>query len=218
MQKTAHRFPLFYVSGESECLAGKSNFNKAKDLFTQYGGIVLSGDSRKVTLKGHTLIFYGLDDPASRLVSPLSLQDLAALSSKNLLALAQESGKNVSEENVHFFRELSLLSQKSAQEKKSAENIKTILISHRSEFFPSYAQCNFDLVLSGHTNGGLWRIPFLLNGLYAKDQGFFPKYVGGLYQKNDVCMIASRGLSRKNSKLPRFYNRPELVIVVLEPV
>ncbi|MBR4319366.1 MAG: metallophosphoesterase, partial [Oscillospiraceae bacterium] len=92
----------------------------------------------------------------------------------------------------------------------------TILLSHRPELFPLYENCQFDLVLSGHAHGGQWRIPYLLNGLYAPNQGLFPEYAGGKYQSGQVTMLVSRGLARESTKLPRFYNRPELVVIDLQ--
>lgn len=94
----------------------------------------------------------------------------------------------------------------------------TILLSHRPEYFELYTDHNFDLVLSGHAHGGQWRIPGILNGLYAPDQGLFPEYAGGKYQREDTVMIVSRGLARESTSIPRIYNRPELVIIELEPV
>ncbi len=92
----------------------------------------------------------------------------------------------------------------------------TVLLSHRPEFFELYTEYNFDLVLSGHAHGGQWRIPYILNGLYAPNQGVFPKYAGGEYTENNTTMIVSRGLARESTLLPRFYNRPELVIIDLQ--
>lgn len=92
----------------------------------------------------------------------------------------------------------------------------SILLSHRPEYFKTYIQNNFDLVLCGHAHGGQWRIPFLLNGLYAPHQGLFPKYAGGLYQENKTAMVVSRGLSRWNILVPRIFNRPELVIIDIQ--
>ena len=89
----------------------------------------------------------------------------------------------------------------------------SILLSHRPEYFKTYTQYDFDLVLCGHAHGGQWRIPFLLNGLYAPHQGMIPKYAGGLYEDNKTTMIVSRGLSRWNIIIPRIFNRPELVII-----
>ena len=89
----------------------------------------------------------------------------------------------------------------------------SILLSHRPELFPDYENQHFDLVLCGHAHGGQWRIPYLLNGLYAPNQGLFPKYAGGEYHENDVTMIVSRGLARESTRVPRIYNRPELVVI-----
>ena len=89
----------------------------------------------------------------------------------------------------------------------------TVLLSHRPEYFDLYQTYDFDLVLSGHAHGGQWRIPGLLNGLFAPDQGLFPKYAGGKYVENDTIMIVSRGLARETTRIPRIFNRPELVIV-----
>lgn len=90
-----------------------------------------------------------------------------------------------------------------------------ILLAHRPEYIEEYLKYDFDLVLSGHTHGGQWRIPFILNGLYAPDQGLFPKYAGGLYNHNNLVHIVSRGLSF-NPHLPRIFNPPEIVTIDLE--
>lgn len=91
----------------------------------------------------------------------------------------------------------------------------SILLAHRPERIEAYAAQGFDLVLSGHAHGGQWRIPGLLNGLYAPNQGFFPKYAGGEYSLGDARMIVSRGLARESTRLPRIFNRPELVLIEL---
>ncbi len=98
----------------------------------------------------------------------------------------------------------------------TAEENYTILLAHRPEYFPSYAARDFDLVLCGHAHGGQWRIPYVMNGLIAPNQGLFPKYAGGLYEQNDTCMIVSRGLARETTRIPRIFNRPELVIVEIQ--
>ena len=95
------------------------------------------------------------------------------------------------------------------------EALYSILLSHRPERTDEYAASGFDLVLCGHAHGGQVRIPGLINGVYAPDQGFFPAYAGGRYSLGDTVMIVSRGLSKKI--LPRIYNRPELVIVDIVP-
>jgi predicted MPP superfamily phosphohydrolase len=93
----------------------------------------------------------------------------------------------------------------------------TVLLSHRPEYADEYAALGFDLVLSGHMHGGLWRIPGLLNGLAAPNGRLFPKYAGGLYSIRETTMIVSRGLALETTRIPRIFNPPELVIVDLIP-
>lgn len=97
----------------------------------------------------------------------------------------------------------------------SKENY-NILLAHRPENGSMYAEYGFDLALSGHAHGGQWRIPFLLNGFYAPNQGFFPKLAGGMYDFGETKLIVSRGLARENVSIPRIFNRPELVFVTVE--
>jgi len=87
-----------------------------------------------------------------------------------------------------------------------------ILLSHRPELVDVYKESSFDMVLSGHSHGGQVRIPFLLNGLLAPNQGWFPKYAGGLYEYQNLTHIVSRGVSY-NPRLPRIFNPPEIVVI-----
>lgn len=97
---------------------------------------------------------------------------------------------------------------------KAAQNGNfSILLSHRPEYWEEYQQYEFDLVLCGHAHGGQWRIPGLLNGLFAPDQGLFPRCAGGLYEGRGMSMIVSRGLARESTRIPRIFNRPELVVI-----
>ncbi|SFP73487.1 hypothetical protein SAMN05216343_11334 [Oscillibacter sp. PC13] len=98
------------------------------------------------------------------------------------------------------------------------ENMFTILMAHRPEGIETYRQYAFDLIVSGHAHGGQWRIPVFLNGLYAPGQGFFPTYAGGRYDMNDTTLVVSRGLARESTKVPRIFNRPELVLIQLTPI
>ena len=91
-----------------------------------------------------------------------------------------------------------------------------ILLTHRPEKVDTYNRYDFDLILAGHAHAGQMKIPFVNRGLLAPDQGFFAKYVDGLYTlDNGSVMEVSRGLSRESTRLPRFFNRPELVVIDL---
>ena len=83
-----------------------------------------------------------------------------------------------------------------------------ILLAHRPELIEIYKENGFDLVLSGHAHGGQVRIPFILNGLYSPNQGWFPKYAGGAYKHDSLTHIVSRGVSY-NPHLPRVFNPPD---------
>ena len=88
----------------------------------------------------------------------------------------------------------------------------TVLLAHRPELLTKYAQFPLDLVVSGHAHGGQVRIPGVLNGLYAPNQGWFPKLAGGAYTQGGTTLIVSRGLAVR-TRLPRIFNRPEVVLV-----
>ena len=107
-----------------------------------------------------------------------------------------------------FARELDRLLQ-------SADAPFHILLSHRPEFFRLYAACGADLAFAGHAHGGQWRLPSG-RGVFAPGQGFFPAYTCGLYRRGNAVMAVSRGLGGR-APVPRLHNRPELVLVTLEP-
>lgn len=92
----------------------------------------------------------------------------------------------------------------------------TVLLAHRPELLAKYAQFPLDLVVSGHAHGGQVRIPGVLNGLYAPNQGWFPKLAGGAYTQDGTTLIVSRGLAVR-TRLPRILNRPEVVLVRCVP-
>ena len=83
----------------------------------------------------------------------------------------------------------------------------TIVLDHQPLDLETNATLKIDLQLSGHTHGGQVNIPFILNGLYAPNQGLLPKYAGGLYNiDNGKNLIVSRGLSF-NPIIPRIFNK-----------
>ena len=93
----------------------------------------------------------------------------------------------------------------------------SLLLTHRPERVEDYAGLGFDLILAGHAHGGQWRLPGLINGLIAPDQGLFPRYAGGRYRLGESVLLVSRGLARESTRVPRLFNRPELVVVEVVP-
>ncbi len=89
-----------------------------------------------------------------------------------------------------------------------------IVLCHRPELFDSYVKAGADIVFTGHAHGGQIRLPFI-GGLFAPNQGIFPKYTSGVHEENGTSMVVSRGLG--NSVFPlRVFNRPEVVVVELK--
>lgn len=94
------------------------------------------------------------------------------------------------------------------------ENSYSLTIAHEPHHFDNYANSGTDLILCGHAHGGQWRLPGI-GGLYAPGQGVLPKYTNGMYEKNGVKMIVSRGVG--NTTCPvRIFNYPEIVSVSLK--
>lgn len=91
-----------------------------------------------------------------------------------------------------------------------------LALAHRPHYFEDYEAEGLPLVLSGHAHGGQVRLP-VIGGLYAPEQGVFPKYTAGKHGEHGTQMIVSRGLG--NSGFPlRFGNRPEVVVLTLKSV
>ena len=93
----------------------------------------------------------------------------------------------------------------------------SLLLTHRPEQTSAYEGRGFDLILAGHTHGGQWRIPFLINGILAPNQGFFPAFAGGQHSLGESTLIVSRGLARESTRIPRIFNPPEVVVIDLVP-
>ena len=93
-----------------------------------------------------------------------------------------------------------------------------IMLSHRPDSFifgDASEVWDIDLVISGHNHGGQVVLPFL-GGLYGGDQGWFPTYVHGLYEKGNLQLFITSGLGSDRQKLPRFNNPPEVAVLVIE--
>jgi uncharacterized protein len=143
---------------------------------------ILSQSNEIIKIKNSKINLYGLDDP------------LKNKNEKHPMKISKEHPylDSIKPLNLHMFN---------------------VLLTHRPEMFKHYASKGFDTIIAGHAHGGQVRIPFILkNGLFAPNQGIFPKYTGGMYKYNNSIMIVSTGLSNYES-VPRIFNRPELVVI-----
>lgn len=99
--------------------------------------------------------------------------------------------------------------------KDSSKDCYSILLHHQPEYLESIMQdSNVDLVMCGHTHGGAVQIPFV-GGVFAPNQGFFPKYDKGEFEINGIKMIVSGGLGDAYPIL-RMNNCPEISVVEIE--
>lgn len=138
--------------------------------------------------------------------------------SKQLITKDNESINLVGVEDYNFFKNEDNLNHRAnfikTLEELYSPNHFNILLSHRPEKFPIYADIKYELIFSGHAHGGQWRIPFV-GGIFSPSQGFFPKYTNGNYVLEDSTLIVSQGLG--NSSFPiRINNRIELVLATLK--
>lgn len=82
---------------------------------------------------------------------------------------------------------------------KLEEDKYNILLAHNPDYFKYYNAYGSDLILSGHVHGGLIRLP-LLHGVAHPGIRFFPKYSGGVYDKDGrVVRYADSYVSSKNA-------------------
>ena len=98
-------------------------------------------------------------------------------------------------------------------------DLPTIVLAHMPDTFIFNGAHNYwgniDLVVSGHTHGGVVRLPFV-GGLYAPMQGLFPEYDYGFYMLGEkMQMVITSGLSGYKF-IPRFLNLPEICVLNLE--
>ncbi len=164
--------------------AWTDKYAKLKEQMTKSGVIILSDQGITIKRDGSLIRLLGLNDPDFTIKHDMFGEDAAMINTK-LKDMQKQS------ENGEY----------------------TILLSHRPELFDVYVDNSIDLVLSGHAHGGQIRLPFL-GGLVAPNQGFFPKYTAGVYEKKQTKMVVSRGLG--NSIAPvRINNCPELVVITL---
>jgi len=89
----------------------------------------------------------------------------------------------------------------------------TVLLAHRNYWIDKYPDLGVDIIMCGHSHGGIVRLPGI-GGLFDTDRDFFPEYDSGLYASGRYSMIVSRGLGN-SVPVPRFLNTPEIVTLIL---
>ena len=182
--------PIYFIYGNHDiCIEGDSYYTRMVEDLENRGVIFLNIKEDKITIGDDSINIIGIQDPSV----------VYAIEKFAYLETSEEITRGMIQE---FLNEV------------DTENNFTIMLAHRPEYFEVYANYNIDLVLTGHAHGGQFRIPFI-GGLYAPNQGLFPKYTSGVHSSNNTEMIISRGLG--NSRFPiRVFNTPEIVSITLK--
>lgn len=98
-------------------------------------------------------------------------------------------------------------------------DIPKLCLAHKPDTFifnGAYNLWDVDLVLSGHTHGGLVRLPFI-GGLFAPMQGWLPEYDRGYFRLGEhMQMLITSGLAGYGI-IPRINNPPEIAVIDLVP-
>lgn len=182
--------PVYFVYGNHEMvLLDDPNNNSFKVALEELGVIFANNRALLFKKDSAAINILGIQDPATLYKDPV-FKNSGETSLERTKAMMDAVTKNIN------------------------ETLFTVLLAHRPEFFDVYSTYPVDLALTGHAHGGQMRMPFIREGLYAPNQGFFPDYTSGLYTKGSFSMIVGRGLG--NSIIPfRVFNGPELVVITL---
>ena len=143
------KYPCYFVTGNNEYEKDGDVFSERMAVIQACGIIRLSGGMEVIRIKDASINICGVDDPC-----------------------AWEDSDDPPESRENRYK-----AQVARVAAQAQNGNYTVLLAHRPELFDYYSQFGFDLVLSGHVHGGQWRIPGLLDGLYAPGQGFLPEYL-----------------------------------------
>lgn len=99
-------------------------------------------------------------------------------------------------------------------------NIPVILLSHNPDAILHPHHVRAMLILSGHTHGGFWWMPYRIRWLFWKVTGikFIPKtefgwrFPYGLRKIGDTFIYITSGVT-KGYAIPRWFTRPEVAII-----
>lgn len=91
-----------------------------------------------------------------------------------------------------------------------------VMLAHAPAFFENYAKTDTDIVFSGHTHGGLVRIPGV-GSIVSPELSLFPSYDQPLVEENGTTMYVSKGLGTHTVHL-RVFDPAEIVVVDVKPL
>lgn len=181
--------PVYYALGNHELSYIENGHPELVDELQESGAAVLDKEYVDLEVRGTAIRLGGMYDYAF------------GIDGSNSAAAAPEDAKVFMEDF------------------QDTERLK-IMMSHRPDSFifgDASSYWDVDLVISGHDHGGQVVIPSL-GGIYGGDQGWFPEYVHGMYQKDEMHLFVTSGLGSHDQMLKRFNNFPEIAIIKIEPL
>lgn len=97
---------------------------------------------------------------------------------------------------------------------QKTDSFKVILCSNPDSFIYGNACKDWmvNLVVSGRNLGGLVVLPYY-GGVFGGTQGYFPEYIHGMYERDNVDLFITSGLSAPQAMIPRFNNPPEIAVL-----
>lgn len=178
------KYPVYYALGNHE-VGLKENLEKLENQLTQTGVTVLNNKMIDYKTKsGDKLTIAGIKD----------------------YPFFESYAPNYDNEENHLFQNYL---------KQEDDEHFSILLCHKPECYTwSFKDYKIDLMISGHTHGGIIRIPFV-GGVYAPEQGYFPKYSKGLYNEKNARLLITSGLNTSRN-IPRFFNPLDVTVVTIK--
>lgn len=182
--------PVYYAWGNHEISYMETHGKELQDALESAGAKILELESQYIEVKGQKIRIGGMYDYAF------------ALDGDNTT-----NPEHMVPEVYEFLRDF-----------QETDDFK-LMLSHKPDAFifgDAPKTWDIDLVISGHDHGGQVILPFV-GGLFGGDQGWFPDYVYGMHSFEKYDMLITRGLGSNPKILPRFNNRPEVMVLTMEP-
>ena len=93
-----------------------------------------------------------------------------------------------------YFYGLSVMDSEKLRKYKTTDEY-TVALIHVPTIYKDFINKGYDVVLSGHTHGGQWRIPFMKEGLITPHKTLGATFTGGEYKvSEDTTLFVCRGL------------------------
>ena len=188
IRRLTEHYYVYYVYGNHEMiLLDDVDNNPFKVAMEELGVVFLNNNGVKITKDEESIYMLGIQDPST---------------------LYKDS--DYVEYDNHPDRINAMMTKIMSLKE---EDLYTVVLTHRPEYFITYSNYDVDLVLAGHAHGGQVRLPGI-GGLYTPGQGWFPEYTEGVFENNGTTMVVGRGIGN-TIKVPRIFNPPEINTIVL---